>query len=135
MLRTTEAVQLAPVLKALPHGLDTPLGPGAVGLSDGERQRLAIARSLLRESAALILDEATSALDAPTECAVFASLAELRPHRTLIVISHHISSLTWVDRFALLDQGRVIATGGHSLLYAQSALYRTLFDTSAHDGP
>ncbi len=134
MLRTIEAVQFAAVLKTLPHGLDTPLGPGAVGLSGGERQRLAIARSLLRESAALILDEATSALDAPTECAVFASLAELRPHRTLIVISHHISSLTWVDRFALLDRGRIVATGDHSMLYAQSAQYRTLFDASAHNG-
>jgi ABC-type multidrug transport system fused ATPase/permease subunit len=134
MLQTIEAVQLAPVLRALPHGLDTPLGPGAVGLSGGERQRLAIARSLLKESAALILDETTSALDAPTECAVFASLAELRPRRTLIVISHHISSLTWVDRFALLDQGRIVATGDHTMLYAQSALYRTLFDASAHDG-
>jgi ABC-type bacteriocin/lantibiotic exporter with double-glycine peptidase domain len=134
MLRTIDAVQLAPVLRALPHGLDTPLGPGAVGLSGGERQRLAIARSLLRESAALILDETTSALDAPTECAVFASLAELRPRQTLIVISHHISSLTWVDRFALLDQGGIVATGDHSMLYMQSALYRTLFDASAHDG-
>jgi ABC-type multidrug transport system fused ATPase/permease subunit len=134
MLRTIEAVQLAPVLKALPHGLDTPLGPGVVGLSGGERQRLAIARSLLRESAALILDEATSALDAPTEFAVFASLAELSPHRALIVISHHISSLMWVDRFALLDQGRIVAIGDHSMLYAQSALYRTLFDASAHNG-
>jgi ATP-binding cassette subfamily B protein len=66
---------------------------------------------------------------------VYASLAELRPHRTLIVISHHISSLTWVDRFALLDQGRIVTTGDHSMLYAQSALYRTLFDASAHDGP
>ncbi len=133
MLRTMEAVQLAPVLRALPHGLDTPLGPGAGGLSGGERQRLAIARSLLRESAALILDEATSALDVPTECAVFASLAELRPRRTLIVISHHISSLTWVDRFALLDQGRIVATGDHSMMYAQSDLYRTLFDASTHE--
>jgi len=74
-------------------------------------------------------------LDAPTECAVFASIAELRPRQTLVVISHHISSLTWVDRFALLDQGRIAATGDHSTLYAQSALYRTLFDASAHDGP
>jgi len=128
MLRTIEAVRLAPVLRALPNGLDTPLGPGAAGLSGGERQRLAIARSLLKESAALILDETTSALDTPTECSVFASLAELRPRQTLIVISHHISSLMWVDRFALLDQGRIIATGDHSMLYAQSALYRTLSD-------
>ena len=111
------------------------LGREQSAFRGGERQRLAIVRSLLRESAALILDEATSALDGPTECAVFASLAELRPHQTLIVSSHHISSLTWVDRFALLDQGRIAATGDHTMLYAQSVLYRTLFDASAHDGP
>jgi ABC-type multidrug transport system fused ATPase/permease subunit len=134
MLRTIEAVQLAPVLRALPQGLDTPLGPGATGLSGGERQRLAIARSLLRESAALILDEATSALDPPTERAAFASLAEFRLHRMLIVISHHISSLTWVDRFVLLDRGRIVATGDHSMLYAQSALYRALLHASMHGG-
>ena len=133
VLRAMHAVQLASVLSQLPHGLDTPLGPGAVSLSGGERQRLAIARSLLREPAALVLDEATSALDAPTERAVLASLAKLRAHQTLIVISHRISSLTWVDRFALLDQGRIAAVGTHSVLYAQVALYRALFDASAQD--
>ena len=130
MHRAMQAVQLASVLGQLPLGLDTPLGPGAVSLSGGERQRLAIARSLLRESAALVLDEATSALDAPTERAVLASLAKFRPHQTLIVISHRISSLTWVDRFVLLDQGRIAAAGAHSVLYTQSALYRALFDAS-----
>jgi ABC-type multidrug transport system fused ATPase/permease subunit len=133
MLRAVEAVQLASVLRQLPHGLDTPLGPGAVSLSGGERQRLAIARSLLRESAALVLDESTSALDAPTERAVLASLAKFRPHQTLIVISHRISTLTWMDHFTLLDQGRIVATGTHSALYPQSALYRSLYDASAQD--
>ena len=130
MLRAIEAVQLSSILSQLPRGLDTPLGPGAVCLSGGERQRLAIARSLLRESAALVLDEATSALDVPTERALLASLAKFRTHQTLIVISHRISSLTWVDRFLLLNQGRIAAVGTHSMLYAQSALYRALFDAS-----
>jgi ABC-type transport system involved in cytochrome bd biosynthesis fused ATPase/permease subunit len=61
------------------------------------------------------------------------SLAKICPHQTLIVISHRISSLTWVDRFALLDQGLLAAVGAHSVLYAQSALYRTLFDVSVQD--
>jgi ABC-type multidrug transport system fused ATPase/permease subunit len=131
MHRAIEAVQLASVLSQLPQGLDTPLGPGEVGLSGGERQRLAVARSLLRESAALVLDEATSALDAPTERTVLQSLAQFRAKQTIIVISHRIRSLTWVDRFVLLDQGKIVATGIHSALYAQSALYRSLFDASA----
>jgi ABC-type multidrug transport system fused ATPase/permease subunit len=133
MLNAMQAVELISVLNRLPLGLDTPLGPGAVGFSGGECQRLALARSLLRESAALILDEATSALDGPTERAVLASLSRFRAHQTLIVISHRISSLTWVDRFVLIDQGRIAAVGPHSLLYVQSQLYRALYDSSDQD--
>lgn len=64
---------------------------------------------------------------------MLASLAKFRADQTLIVISHRISSLTWVDRFALLDQGQIAVAGAHSVLYARSALYRALFDASAHD--
>jgi ABC-type bacteriocin/lantibiotic exporter with double-glycine peptidase domain len=133
MLNAMKAVELMSVLSRLPQGLDTPLGPGALGFSGGECQRLALARSLLRESAALILDEATSALDAPTERAVLASLSRFRAHQTLIVISHRISSLTWVDRFVLIDRGRIAGVGPHSLLYVQSQLYRALYHSSDQD--
>jgi ABC-type multidrug transport system fused ATPase/permease subunit len=133
MLRAAQAAQLASVLNRLPEGLDTLLGPGAIGISGGERQRLAIARSLLRESAALVLDEATSALDVPTESAVLASVAKFLRYRTIIVISHRLRSLAWVDRFVLLDHGRVGAVGAHSVLYEQFALYRSLFDASVQD--
>jgi ABC-type bacteriocin/lantibiotic exporter with double-glycine peptidase domain len=128
--RAMQAVQLGSFLSQLPQGLDAPLGPGAVNLSGGERQRLAVARSLLRESAALVLDEATSALDAPTERMVLHSVAQFRRNQTIIVISHRIKSLTWMDRLFLLDQGQIVATGTHSRLHAQSALYRSLFDAS-----
>jgi ABC-type bacteriocin/lantibiotic exporter with double-glycine peptidase domain len=133
MIRAIEAAQLASVLSRLPQGLDAPLGPGAINLSGGERQRLAVARSLLRESTALVLDEATSALDVPTERAVLQSVAKFRSHQTIVVISHRIRSLASVDRFVLLDQGRIVATGTHSELYAQSALYRALFDAPFQD--
>ncbi len=133
MVRAMQAAQLASVLRRLPQGLDASLGPGAINLSGGERQRLAVARSLLRESAAIVLDEATSALDVPTERAVLRSVAKFHTHQTIIVISHRIGSLAWVDRFVLLDQGRIVATGTHSMLYAQSALYRALFDASVQD--
>jgi len=118
---------------AFPRGLDDSLGPGAVNLSGGERQRLAVARSLLAESGALVFDEATSALDVPTERGVLASVAKFRAHQTLVVISHRLRSLVWVDRFVLLDQGRIVASGAHSSLYPQSALYRSLFDATAQD--
>jgi ABC-type multidrug transport system fused ATPase/permease subunit len=133
MFRAINAAQLGSVLARLPNGLDTSLGPGAVSLSGGERQRLAIARSLLRDSSVLVLDEVTSALDSPTEREVLRSVAGFRKNQTIIVISHRIRSLGWVDRFVLLDQGHIIATGNHSALNAQSAFYRSLFETSVED--
>jgi ABC-type multidrug transport system fused ATPase/permease subunit len=133
MHEAIQMAELASVLSQLPNGLNTLLGPGAGSLSGGERQRLAIARSLLRASPVLVLDEATSALDAPSERAVLASLREFRAAQTLIMISHRISSLVWVDRFLWLDQGRIVATGTHLMLYTQSALYRALYDASDQD--
>ena len=133
MYRAISASQLASVLSRFPNGIDALLGPGAVNLSGGERQRLAIARSLLRDSAVLVLDEATSALDGPTERAVLRSIAGFHPRQTIIVISHRIRSLAWVDRLVLLDQGQLVAAGSHSVMYAQSALYRSLLDASAEE--
>jgi ABC-type multidrug transport system fused ATPase/permease subunit len=131
--RALATAQLTSVVNQLPQGIDTPLGPGAGGLSGGERQRLALARSLLMNSPVLILDESTSALDAPTESAVLSSVSRFSEGQTLILISHRISSLAWVDRFVLLDRGRIVEMGRHEMLYARSALYRSLFDASAHD--
>jgi ABC-type multidrug transport system fused ATPase/permease subunit len=81
----------------------------------------------------LVLDESTSALDAPTESAVLSSVSKFREGQTLVLISHRISSLAWVDRFVLLDRGRIVEMGRHEMLYARSALYRSLFDASALD--
>ena len=133
MLRAMHAAQLSLFLSRLPQGLDASLGPGAINLSGGERQRLAIARSLLRRAPAIVLDEATSALDVPTERAVFESIATFHLHQTVIVISHRIGSLAWVDRLVLLDKGRIVGAGSHSALYALYALYRQLFDASLRE--
>ena len=122
------ATQLEPVLGRLERGLDHPLQAAATGLSGGELQRLAIARALLRDSAVLILDESTSALDAPTEAAVLGSIRDLRPERTIIVISHRVKALNWVDRFFLLEDGSISAEGNHAEMCAQSALYRSLLN-------
>jgi ABC-type multidrug transport system fused ATPase/permease subunit len=122
-----EVAQLLPIIRRLPLGLDTVLGPDAVGLSGGERQRLAVARALLRHSAILVLDEATSALDAPTEQAVLTSIADSRPDTALVIISHHLQALTWMDRIILLDSGIIAAQGTHTALYNSSALYRSLY--------
>jgi ABC-type multidrug transport system fused ATPase/permease subunit len=123
-----DVAQLLPVLARLPRGLETVLGPEAVGLSGGERQRLAVARALLRHSEILVLDESTSALDVPTERALLRSIAKFRSELALVVISHRLRSLTWVDRIILLDSGRIAAQGAHSALYSESALYRSLYE-------
>ena len=73
------------------------------------------------------------ALNAPTESAVLSSVSKFCERQTLILISHRISSLAWVNRFVLLDRGRIVETGNHEVLYARSVLYRSLFDASAHD--
>jgi ABC-type bacteriocin/lantibiotic exporter with double-glycine peptidase domain len=122
------ATQLEPVLGRLERGLDHPLQAAATGLSGGELQRLAIARALLRDSAVLILDESTSALDAPTEAAVLGSIRDLRPDKTLIVISHRVKTLNWVDRCFLLEDGSITAHGNHTEMCVQSALYRSLLN-------
>ena len=123
-----EAAQLLPLLARLPLGLETVLGPEAVGLSGGERQRLAVARALLRRPAILVLDESTSALDLPTERDVFRSIARFRAGLALVVISHRLRSLTWVDRIVLLDSGGIVAQGTHTVLYKESTLYRSLYE-------
>jgi ABC-type bacteriocin/lantibiotic exporter with double-glycine peptidase domain len=129
-----EAAQLTSLLSRLPQGLDTPIGFQGTRLSGGERQRLALARSLLSGAAVSILDEATSALDAPTEHQVLSAIAGIRANHTMILISHRISSLAWVDRFVLLAAGKIVGTGTHDALYTQCALYRSLYDASAEDG-
>jgi len=128
-----EVTRLRLVLERLPRGLDHVLQSGASDLSGRERQRLAIARALLRNSAVMILDEATSALDAPTEAAVLKSIRHLQPECTLIVISHRMRSLRWADRFILLRGGLIAAEGDHATLHRTSRLYRSLADTKMDD--
>jgi ABC-type multidrug transport system fused ATPase/permease subunit len=133
-----EVAQLRPLLQRFPHGLDHTLGAGAAGLSGGEQQRLAVARALLRNSAVLILDESTSALDVPTEAALLQAVRRFRPQMTIIVISHRLKSLGWVDRFVLLDAGAIVGEGDHATLLRENRLYRTLLDAepeSPEPGP
>lgn len=129
-----DVAQLNRSIGRLPQGVDTPLGPDASGLSGGERQRLALARALLRGAAVLILDESTSALDVPTEARVFEAVSEYCGSNMLIIISHRLRSLRWVDRIVLMDSGTVVADGSHAALFASSALYRELYETGVADG-
>jgi ATP-binding cassette subfamily B protein len=121
-----EAANAAEYLRALPDGLDTFMGEGGARLSGGQRQRLAIARALLRDSPLLLLDEATSALDAESEQLVQQALERLMENRTTIVIAHRLATVRSADRIVVMENGRIVEQGSHSILAGQGGLYARL---------
>jgi ATP-binding cassette subfamily B protein len=130
MTDVVRAAQLAGAeefIEKLPRGYETGLEEGATNLSGGQRQRLAIARALLIDPPVLILDEATSALDAESEAIVNANLRRIAKGRTVISISHRLSTLVEADAIMVLEQGRVYDIGTHEDLLARCDIYRQLW--------
>jgi ATP-binding cassette subfamily B protein len=113
-------------IEALPQGYGTYLGEQGVRLSGGQRQRIALARAMLTNPRVLLLDEATSALDAESEFQVQRAISELMHERTTVIIAHRLATIRDADCIAVLDQGRVVATGTHDELLASSPLYARL---------
>ena len=105
-------------IRALPKGYHTPLGRGGDRLSAGQRQRLAIARGLVRDARILVLDEPTSALDPETEQNLVAALREASRSRAVIVIAHRLSTIREADQICFMDEGRIIERGNHAELMA-----------------
>ena len=122
-------------IAALPQGYDTLLGERGVTVSGGERQRLAIARAILKDAPVLLLDEATSALDAGNETLVQAALAELMKGRTTLVIAHRLATIVGASRILVIDGGEIVEQGDHATLLAKGGLYARLarlqFETGA----
>mgnify|MGYP001814187293 CR=1 FL=1 len=100
-----EKAGAADIVRALPDELDTVLGDRGSRLSRGQRQRISLARALFLKPAVLFLDEATSALNPADEAAIVATLQDLRPHTTIVVVAHRLSSLSWTDRLYTLEDG------------------------------
>lgn len=111
----------------LPQGIDTMLEEGGANLSGGQKQRLAIARALLPQPRILIFDEATSALDPESEAIVQRNLATIARGRTLLIITHRMSSLVNADTIFVMDQGRIVAAGRHDEMMQQPGLYQDLW--------
>lgn len=123
------AAQILDVIDALPDGLDTVVGERGYRLSGGEKQRLSIARMLLKDPAVVVLDEATSHLDSENESLVQQALATALDGRTAIVIAHRLSTITSADVILVLDDGQIIERGTHTELLASGGLYSELYQT------
>ncbi|HEU0170062.1 MAG TPA: ABC transporter ATP-binding protein [Acidimicrobiales bacterium] len=129
LVAAARAAQIHDVIAALPEGYDTLVGERGYRLSGGEKQRLAIARMLLKDPAVVILDEATSQLDSENEAAIQRALAEALAGRTSIVIAHRLSTITTADQILVLDGGRIVERGTHADLLAAGGLYAELYRT------
>jgi ABC-type transport system involved in Fe-S cluster assembly fused permease/ATPase subunit len=121
------------LVEALPQGYDTMVGERGLKLSGGEKQRVAIARTLLKNPPILVLDEATSALDSRTEEAIQATLSAISEGRTTIVIAHRLSTIVGADQIVVLDHGRVAERGTHEALLERGGLYAALWTRQASE--
>jgi subfamily B ATP-binding cassette protein MsbA len=128
VLDAASQAQAAGFIKQLPDGFETVVGDKGGKLSGGQRQRIALARAILRDPSILILDEATSAVDSQSEEVIHSVLKKFAKNRTVFIISHVLNRtfLDLVTRIVVMDQGRIVATGGHEELMASCAAYRAL---------
>ena len=126
VIRAARIANIDPFISNLPDRYDSEVGERGVTLSGGEKQRVCLARAILKNPSVLILDEATSALDASSEQMVQESLKQILVDKTAIIIAHRLSTIQHADRIVVLDNGRVVAEGTHAELLENSPLYRDL---------
>ncbi len=120
--------QIDDFIRRSPHGYETEVGERGLKLSGGEKQRVAIARTILKGPPILVLDEATSALDSHTEQEIQLELEKVSRNRTSLVIAHRLSTIMGADEIIVLDQGQIVERGTHSRLLAATGLYASMWN-------
>ena len=135
LVAACRAAQIHDLIASLPDGYDTLVGERGYRLSGGEKQRLAIARMLLKDPAIVILDEATSHLDAENESLIQQALAVALAGRTSVVIAHRLSTIRAADEILVLDEGTIVERGTHDALLATNGLYADLYRTLVRETP
>jgi len=128
IVAAARAASIHDFIESLPDGYATMVGERGLKLSGGEKQRVAIARTLLKNPAILIFDEATSALDSKSEQAIQAQLKEIARQRTTLVIAHRLSTIADAHQILVLDHGRIVERGTHAALIAAGGLYKQMWD-------
>jgi ABC-type transport system involved in Fe-S cluster assembly fused permease/ATPase subunit len=128
IIAAARAASIHDFIETLPDGYATMVGERGLKLSGGEKQRVAIARTLLKDPAILIFDEATSALDSKAEQAIQAQLKEIAKSRTTLVIAHRLSTVADAEQILVLDHGRIVERGTHQVLLAANGLYAQMWE-------
>ncbi len=121
-------------IDALPDGYNYDLGQGGVNVSGGQKQRLCIARALLKKPAVIIFDDSTSAVDTHTDAQIRASLAKYAPQTTKIIIAQRVASVQDADKIVVLDEGRISGVGTHEQLLKTNAIYREVYESQIKGG-
>jgi len=129
-----ERAQLGEFVRNLPEGLETKVGERGLKLSGGEKQRVGVARAILKDPAVLVLDEATSALDSETEKEVQAALSEAARGRTTIAVAHRLSTIAAADQIVVMDEGAIAETGTHAELLALDGIYARMWARQSEAG-
>jgi ATP-binding cassette subfamily C protein CydC len=132
LLAALQAAQLFEFVKGLPNGLDTWIGEAGQLLSGGQARRVAVARAILHNAPLWVLDEPTEGLDPVTEKKMMQALKQQTTGRTLLLITHRLIDLDWMDHIVMLDQGRVIAQGNHEELLKNNRRYAELHMRVTH---